>query len=267
LIAEFGYGRAVADKGENGVEGAGRRRMFLMRHGAVDYFDPALADPGQARLTNEGRAQVAAAAEALGATRFDIAVHSDLPRARETADIILAGNAAAPKPEPVSGLQELKVGWLRAGSREELAARLAYGFDAAGEPGAALLPGGETFAEAETRIVAVLTGLLTRRTWRTALIVAHEGVNRIALGWASRGGLKSIAAFEQDLACINVIDADITPAREAGALQIERLIIKALNVTPYDYVKHGLSRTSLEHLLDVDLAGARPAAGDKSEEN
>jgi probable phosphoglycerate mutase len=42
-------------------------------------------------------------------------------------------------------------------------------------------------------------------------------------------------------------------------LAIERVLIKAVNVTPYDYVKHGLSRTSLEHLFDVDLRAAPPA--------
>ena len=91
--------------------------------------------------------------------------------------------------------------------------------------------------------------------------MAHEGVNRILLGWACGGGLASIGAFEQDLCCINVIDVDITPAPQGG-VQIERAIIKALNITPYDYVKGGLPRTSLEHLFDVDFGGARPRPAD-----
>ncbi len=96
------------------------------------------------------------------------------------------------------------------------------------------------------------------RDWRTALVVAHEGVNRIALGWACGGGLSTIAAFEQDLACLNLIDVDVTPNEAGTGLQIERMALKALNVTAYDFVKKGLTRSSLEHLFDVDFGGLRP---------
>lgn len=240
------------------MEGAGRRRIFLMRHGHVDYFDPEIADPRSVSLTDEGRAQAEAARDALSSVKFDIAVFSGLPRARETAEVVLAGLADPPALFAVEGLEEIKAGWIRAKSREELAARLAYSFDGAGEEGASFLPEGETFAAAERRIVDAFETLITQSRWKTALIVAHEGVNRIALGWVCGGGVGSIAAFEQDLGCINLIDVDVTPAPEGEGLQIERTIIKALNVTPYDYVKQGLSRTSLEHLFDVDFGGARP---------
>ena len=88
--------------------------------------------------------------------------------------------------------------------------------------------------------------------------MAHEGVNRIVLGWACGGGLATISAFEQDLGCINIIDVDVTPAESGAGLQIERMAIKALNMTAYDFVKKGLSRSSLEHLFDVDFGGLRP---------
>jgi broad specificity phosphatase PhoE len=236
---------------------AGRRRIYLMRHGHVDYFDPALSDPRLVPLTDEGRCQAQAARDALRQVAFDIALCSGLPRTRETAEIVLsAGRGAALEDEP--GLEELKSGWIVAQSREELAARLAFSFDAAAEPGAAFLPDGETFASAQTRIVEALHRALTTRAWRTALIVAHEGVNRIVLGWACGGGLATIGAFEQDLACVNVVDVDVTPAECGEGLQVERAIIKAMNVTPYDYSKSGLARTSLEHLFDVDFGASRP---------
>ena len=240
------------------MKGAGRRRIYLMRHGHVDYFDPALTDPRLAILTDDGRSQAEAARDALKHARFDIAVYSGLPRTRETAEIILAGNEAPPGLDAHEGLEEIKSGWIRATSREELAARLAYSFDGAEAPGACFLPEGETFADAQQRIVAALEELVLTRDWRSALIVAHEGVNRIALGWACGGGLATIAAFEKDLACINLIDVDVTPAESGEGLQIERMAIKALNMTAYDFVKKGLSRSSLEHLFDVDFGGLRP---------
>lgn len=234
---------------------AGRRRIYLMRHGHVDYFDPGISDPRTVRLTEQGRKQAQACRDAMRQLTFDLVLCSGLPRTRETAEIVTAVGGS-PEVEDELGLEELKSGWLQAASREELAARLAYSFDNAWTEGARFLPDGETFAAAEARIVAAIERTL-RRSWRTALIVAHEGVNRIVLGWACGGGLRSIPAFEQDLCCVNVIDIDVTPTEEGG-LQIERVLLKAVNLTPYDYVKHGLPRTSLEHLFEVDFGGARP---------
>ncbi|MEM8771135.1 MAG: histidine phosphatase family protein [Pseudomonadota bacterium] len=239
-------------------QGTGRRRIYLMRHGHVDYFDPKLSHPTEAKLTEEGREQAAAAAEALCRIDFDAALCSGLSRTVETAQIVLAEQASPPELIENLQLEELKSGWLQAKSREELAARLAYSFDGAEAEDARFLPDGERFADAEARIVAGLTGFITTGSWRTGLVVAHEGVNRIALGWACGGGLRTIAAFEQDLACINVIDIDVTPQSSGEGLSIERVLIKAINVTPYDFVKHGLSRTSLEHLFGVDFDGAPP---------
>lgn len=239
------------------MTGSGRRRIYLMRHGHVDYFAPGLTDPRAVVLTPLGRDQAAAARDALAGVPINLIVTSGLPRTVETAEIVAEAHAGVPfMDEP--GIEELKSGGMLVGSREELAARLAFCFDDAAQPGAAFLPDGEAFAAAETRIVAALRRLVLERTWRTAIVVAHEGVNRIALGWACGGGLATIGAFEQDLCCINVIDLDVTPGHDGG-LQIERAILKTVNATPYDYAKAGLPRTSLEHLFDVDFGRARPA--------
>ena len=229
-----------------------------MRHGHVDYFDQKLSDPRNAPLTDEGREQASAARDALAGVKFDVALCSGLARTLETAEIVLAGQKDPATLQTDNRIVELQSQWLEAKTREELAARLAYSFEAADEPGATFLPQGEAFADAEGRIVEGLQEFATTGAWRTALVVAHEGVNRIALGWACGGGLRTIASFEQDLACINVIDIDVTPAPSGDTLTIERVLIKAINVTPYDFVKHGLSRTSLEHLFDIDFGGAPP---------
>lgn len=237
------------------MDGTGRRRLYLMRHGHVDYFAPGLTDPRSVSLTEEGRAQAEAARDALRPIAFDVAVHSGLPRTIETAAIVLGERPLVAAPE--AGLEELKSGWFHAESREELAARLAFSFDDAAEPGAAFLPGGEQFADAELRITAAMERLISR-PWRTALVVAHEGVNRIVLGWACGGGLRTVGSFEQDLACVNVIDLDVAARQDGAGLTIERALLKAVNVTPYDYLKGGLPRTTLEHLFDVDFGRGRP---------
>jgi len=245
------------------MSGTGRRRIYLMRHGHVDYFAPGLTDPRGVPLTDMGREQAAAASTALKNVTFDIAVFSGLPRTKETAQIVLETQDSAPSLQEFIGLEELKSGWIQANSREELAARLAFCFDNADEENARFLPEGETFQSAANRSIAAIESIILRQDWKTALIVAHEGINRILLGWICGGGLKTVSAFEQDLCCINVIDVDVTPGL-SGGLQIERMILKAVNVTPYDYLKDGLPKTSLEHLFDVDFGGSRPREGKMS---
>ncbi|NHK27636.1 histidine phosphatase family protein [Parvularcula flava] len=240
----------------------GRRRLYLMRHGHVDYFQPGLTDFATVQLTDEGRAQAEAAGEALHGVKFDHIFHSGLPRTRQTSELVVAANEyrAGIQPVEATGFKELRGGVYRTDSREELAARLAFSFDEATEPEAEFLPGGERFADAYERIVAGFESLVLEQDWKTALLVAHEGVNRLLLGYASGAGLAGIAHFEQDLACINVLDIDVIPEGEGRV--IRRILIKALNITPYDYVKSGLPRTSLEHLFDIDFGGSRPWASE-----
>ncbi len=235
------------------MEGTGRRRLYLMRHGHVDYFDPALKDPRMAQLTAEGQKQATAASEALRRIPFDIAFFSGLDRTRQTAEIVLDAHENAPELQQDFGFEEIKAGFLQGVSREEAAARIAFGFDNAHTPGARFLETGESFMEAQQRVAMAMENLIFQYRWKNGLLVAHEGINRIILSWLCGGGLATLKSFEQDLACVNVIDLRITPNQHNDGLQIERAILKAVNITPYDYLKHGLERTSLEHLFEIDF--------------
>lgn len=225
-----------------------------MRHGHVDYFAREVREVGHTQLvplTPLGREQARASGAALAHVRFDRALCSGLPRTRETAEFVLAANtdAAHLTLEVDPDLAEIKGGRIRAKSREELAARMAFEFDQAAAPGARMM-GGDVFAEVQARYVAALERLLAQPDWHTALVVAHEGVNRLLLSWMTGNGLSGVQAFEQDLACINVLDFDMVP-REGGTLgtEIARKLIKAVNLTPYNYVKHGMNLTALETIF------------------
>ena len=238
----------------------GRRRLYLMRHGHVDYFAPGLTDFTQVPLTAEGRAQAQSAGEALAQLRFDAVFTSGLPRTAQTAEQVLAENIhACPTPIAIPGFEEIRGGQAVFSTREELAAQLAFSFDHAAQPEATFLPGGEKFADALMRIDAALTQMVGQHPWRQALLVAHDGVNRLLLGMAAGAGLAGAKAFEQDLAAINILDLDVVKGPD-GTLEIVRTLIKAVNVTAYDYTKTGLPKTSLEHLFDIDFGGARPLA-------
>ena len=71
----------------------GRRRIYLMRHGFVDYTSPevrAARDPSIAYLTDEGREEARAAGIALSDVHLDLAFHTGLRRTEETAEIVLS---------------------------------------------------------------------------------------------------------------------------------------------------------------------------------
>ena len=255
-MAKTGTGGTGAGPGRTG-----RRRLYLMRHGHVDYFADGIEDFRAVPLTPEGERQARAAGAALSGVRFDAAFGSGLPRTMRTLELVLAENGGeAPAPRAIPAFEELHGGRVVLPTREALAARIAYSFDAAAEPGATFLPGGEAFADAYARVTAGLSDLAFGHDWRTGLLVAHEGVNRLLLGHLCGAGLAGCAHFEQDLACINVLDLDVV--EEDGALTLARVILKAVNLTAYDHAKSGLPRTALEHLFGIDFGGARPLGGE-----
>lgn len=231
----------------------GRRRLYLMRHGFVDYTSKAVResrDPSQAYLTPSGREEAQAAGAALQDIHFDLALCSGLRRTRETAEIVLAEHPYDLALEDEPRFTELRSGrYIDFESAEQLAATMTFQFERAGEPEATFLEGGEAFAEARDRIVDGVEALLARPNWHTALLVAHEGVNRILLAWAIGAPLGASAGFEQDTGCINIIDFDLVPNGAGERVKIERAVIKSINLTPANYLKNGMNLRSLESIF------------------
>ena len=233
---------------------AGRRRIYLMRHGHVDYFAPDIPRHGSVRqvpLTPRGRGEAEAAAHALAKVTLDRAVCSGLPRAKETAEIVIGLQEHPPALESDEALAEIRGGsLLSVANRSELVATMSFHFARAAEAGATMLEGGEAFHAAQSRAVDCVRRLLAASGWTQSLIVAHEGINRLILSWASGAGLLATNAFEQDTGCINVLDFDMVPAHDgAPGPEIARVLIKAVNLTPYNYLKHGMNMTSLEAIF------------------
>jgi len=233
----------------------GRRRIYLLRHGHVDYFGAAARDLeniNDVPLTELGQEQAAAAGQALAHVNFDRALCSGLPRTEQTAQLILRQQQnTPPKLEARHNLAEIGTGRLIVlKSREQLAALITFHFDNAASPGARLMENGELFVQAYDRAIGEIETLLDEPDWHTMFIVAHEGINRLILGWATGNGLNAVQAFEQDLACINILDFDLVPRADHGpGIDIARKIIKAVNLTPYNLTKHGMNLTSFEALF------------------
>jgi broad specificity phosphatase PhoE len=214
-----------------------RRRLYLLRHGDVSYFD---ADgrpvrPDTVPLNDAGLRQAEAARQELAGVPFDRVLSSDLPRSRETAAIVTAGRALPIEARPE--LREVQPGRLAdipAGEVE----RAFLGAFAADITRETRFLAGEAFGSLLDRVLACLRGLLAEAGWRRLLLVAHGGVNRAILTHALGSGLAGFAALEQDPGCINVLDVD-----DAG-----RWVVRLVNHTPYNPAKQGLEMTTMERL-------------------
>jgi probable phosphoglycerate mutase len=219
----------------------------------VDYTSEAVRkarDPKVATLTPRGEEEARAAGIALSEVHFDLALCSGLPRTRQTAEIVLAAHPKAPKLEVDERFGELRSGtYMDFHSAEHLAAVMTFTFEQAGEPGAEFLPGGEKFADALFRGRAALQELLVRPGWATALVVAHEVMNRMLLADVIGAPLGASAGFEQDTGCINILDFDMVPDESGEGTRIERGVIKAVNLTPANYLKNGMNLRSLEAIF------------------
>ena len=204
-----------------------------MRHAAVTYFDNGRPlRPAELSLTDEGREQARAAADALAGLPFDRVVTSGLPRALETALIVAPGV----EPESWPELRELESGRLRDIPEDELEETFLRAFHGVVPEDARFL-GGETIGSLFDRVLPALERLLADLEWDVVLAVLHGGVNRAFLSYALTGGRQFLGGFEQAPGCINVLDVD-----ETG------WIVRAVNFAPYDPVHLRGRLTTMEEL-------------------
>ena len=231
----------------------GRRRIYLMRHGFVDYTSPEVIrsqDPSLATLTERGEQEARDAGLALSEVAFDLAVCSGLKRTVQTAEIVLAERIETIALNVMPEFEELRSGkYINFESPQQLAAVMTFQFEQAGEPGATFLEGGEKFSDAMIRINNGLQKLLGRPDWASCLLVAHEVVNRLIFASVLGAPLGASAGFEQDTGCINILDFDLVPEADGSGVRIERAIIKAVNLTPANFLKNGMNLRSLEAIF------------------
>jgi broad specificity phosphatase PhoE len=210
-----------------------RRRIYLMRHAAVAYFDNGRPlRPEEVPLTEEGVEQARAAGAALASVRFDRVLTSGLPRTIETARIVAPGVEAESWPE----LRELEGARLGDIPEDELERAFVQAFHGV-LPEETTFLGGETIGSLFDRVLPALDRLLADPEWDVVLAVLHGGVNRAILSQALTGERMFLGGFEQAPACINVLDVGDTG-----------WIVRAVNVAPYDPVHLRGRLTTMEEL-------------------
>ena len=96
-------------------------RWFLVRHGETEWNrDGRIQGHSDVPMSDMGREQARRTAERLAHVAFSAAYASDLVRARETAEIILARNPAPPPLQLDAALRELSFGQLEGLSWAEI---------------------------------------------------------------------------------------------------------------------------------------------------
>ena len=221
-----------------------RRRIYLMRHAQVRYFQG--EHPHDVLLTEAGRTQAAAAAEALRELQFDRVITSGLPRTLETARTVAPDAELEENP----ALREIESGELRGVAPEVVQEMMTAAFHGV-VPLETRFLGGETIGELLDRVLPALDELLADETWDVALLVLHGAVNRAILGRALTGERVFLGAFEQPPACINVLDVD-----SGGSF-----VVRTVGYTPYDPAQvRGARHTTMEQLWQeyLDARSGKP---------
>jgi broad specificity phosphatase PhoE len=220
-----------------------RRRILLMRHGAVEYFDDSGRPypPDDVPLTPRGVEQARAMGEAIAASgvRIDRAITSGLVRTRSTAEHVLAAAGANPPVEHRAELQEIRGGALSSIPDAELRSAFIAAFEGP-VPLETRFLNGETIGELIDRTLPSIQRLLAEDDWDTVLVVLHGGVNRAILSWFLTGRPVFLGGLAQDPACLNVIDVGPSVATS---------IVRVVNFCALDTLQTASRLSTMEHLL------------------
>ena len=221
-----------------------RRRIFLMRHGSVTYFDEAGRPhlPESVPLNPDGRAQADAAGHAFAAAgvQFDRVIVSGLPRTVETAARVLAVTGQAIQPEVWPALEEIRGGRLSSIPLDELKRAFTGAFEGLVPPEQRFL-GGESVGELMDRVHPAIARLRADPSWDTVLLVLHGGVNCAILSLALTGQRLFLGGLAQAPGCINALDVGVD----------ERdWVVRCVNHSPPDPLQPGARATTMELLFE-----------------
>jgi probable phosphoglycerate mutase len=232
------------------IDGSNRRRLYLFRHGAVDYIDEngeLLGDPDRVVLNARGRAQAQSMAELFVDVHVDKAICTGLPRTRQTGELILADRDI--ELEVLSELEEIRPIKGEVSGGYDIVSDVAFSHWRADQADAAFL-GGERYHDFYQRISAAMDRLLIDTSWHDLALFAHGGTNAAILGWTTGVGLQAFGLLDQSTCCLNVIDFDFD---DDGALL--RKTLRGMNITADDPVMRTREAGDMELLARRLLRG------------
>lgn len=220
-----------------------RRRIYLMRHGSVRYFDDQGRpfSPDEVPLDELGRQQASAAGQvfARAGVQFDRVIVSGLPRTVETAASVLQQTGQLIEIEAWAQLQEIRGGRLSDIADADLKDAFTGAFEGL-VPEHKQFLGGETIGQLLDRVYPEVDRLRADPSWDTVLLVLHGGVNRAVLSYALTGQRLFLGSLAQTAGCINVLDV----GEDANDW-----IVRLMNFSPLSELQDDHRATTMETYL------------------
>ena len=180
-------------------------RIFLIRHGETEWNKVGrLQGNSDVKLSAEGIRQARLLAEHAILPAVDVIYSSDLSRAFDTAKI-LAANFSLPV-NKTPALREINFGDWEGQSISVLAKEHPKSFGRFfTAPEHCHPPHGETFLEAQARVMNVLRDIIAKHDNRNVAIVAHGAVNRLIIGAALDMPIHKMWAISQFNTALNIL--------------------------------------------------------------
>ncbi len=179
-------------------------RLFLIRHGQTAW-NKKKRYQGQTNisLTQEGRKQAQAIANAFKETRIDLLFSSSLKRARQTALIISKKMGTKPVWDP--RLQELSFGAWEGQTAKELSGKKDPAFLKWSQGRFVTPPGGESLASLRKRIRAFIKDFVEPAKDKHIAVVSHAGPIKVMIFELLGFPLRSLWSVQIDPASISVL--------------------------------------------------------------
>ena len=182
--------------------------VFLIRHGETAWNAAGRAQGISDRPLNAvGRAQAAAAADALTHAPMDTMYTSDLSRARETADVIAAPHGVDVHAHP--DLREMHHGELDGLTFQEMQRDYGDVLQAwLSDPTDVVIPGGESLRQVQERAWAAFQEILGKHAHGCIAIVSHTMTLRTIVARALSIPLSHCLRFHIDTGSITTLEVD-----------------------------------------------------------
>ncbi|KRA32358.1 MULTISPECIES: bifunctional RNase H/acid phosphatase [unclassified Nocardioides] len=199
--------------------------IVLVRHGVTPHttgrrFSGGLGGDNPA-LSDEGRAQIAEAAEWLTELREHISavVSSPVRRTRESAEIIAEKLGLPVEEEP--GFAEMEFGEWDGMTFTEVAEKDKDGLESWFADMAASPPGGESFVTVQARVLEALDRLLAKHAGKTVVLVSHVTPIKTLVAHAVDAPLESLFRMELSPAAVSVLSfyEDLATGEQKGSMR------------------------------------------------
>ena len=204
------------------LDGNVRKRLYLFRHGEVDYMSSGkvVDDPDQVNLTENGRQQAVNLDENTKEFTIERIVCSGLPRTIQTGEHVAKRRGI--KIESFPSLKEYQ--WDPKLLMKTDITKFGYLFE---DSKAKEMIGGTEDADEFYKRVTVTLEKIIKEEFSQIAAFLHGAVNAAIMCWVNDVDISFASKYDQDHAALNIIDIDVSSKGE-----IIRKILKRYNIPP-----------------------------------